>query len=185
MQIQTKQITSKVTINNAHQAHFHELEECCCIAEDHDKVKGIDKTRDNPFDLLPNFIEQSYSDSENLACPPPVFVPEGGNATAQPFADNEFILPLNAPVGAPPNIPFVEFNDAPDASDSASVGDSSILMNLILSVYAEASKFGSAILVVSVETTNLPVLLDLRRFQFILPNSPVRNSRVTNLLSLE
>ncbi len=35
------------------------------------------------------------------------------------------IVPLNAPEGAPlPNIPFVESNDAPVASDDASVADS-------------------------------------------------------------
>ncbi len=54
---------------------------------------------------------------------PPVFVPEGGNAAAQPD-DDELIVPLNAPEGAPPNIPFVESDDAPVASDDASVANS-------------------------------------------------------------
>ncbi len=68
-------------------------------------------------------IEQSDSDSETSDCPPPIFVPEGGNATAQPDADDESIVPINVQEGAPPNIPFVEF-DAPVASDDASVADS-------------------------------------------------------------
>ncbi len=66
-------------------------------------------------------IEQSDSDSETSACPPPVLVSEGGNFAAQ---DDELILPLNSPEGAPPNIPFVESNDAPVASDDASFADS-------------------------------------------------------------
>ncbi len=61
----------------------HELEECCHIAEDCEQVKWIDKTHDDSSDLLPNLIEQSDSDSETSDRPPPVFVPEGGNAAAQ------------------------------------------------------------------------------------------------------
>ncbi len=74
---------------------------------------------------LPNLIEQSNSDSEFSASPPPVFVPEGGNAAAQPDGDDESIVPFNASdEGASPNIPFVESDDAPVASDAASVAES-------------------------------------------------------------
>ncbi len=72
-------------------------------------------------------IEQSDSDSETSDRPPPVFVPEGGNATAQQDKDDESIVPLNAPArvkGAPPNIPFVELDDMPAATHSTSVADS-------------------------------------------------------------
>ncbi len=38
--------------------------------------------------------------------------------------DDESIIPLNAPERAPSNIPFVESDDPPVASDDASVADS-------------------------------------------------------------
>ncbi len=67
-------------------------------------------------------VEQSDSDSKTSDHPPPVFVPEGGNAAAQQDEDDESILPLNAlDEGAPPNIPFVESDDFSIASDAASV----------------------------------------------------------------
>ncbi len=48
-----------------------------------------------------------------------------GNGAAQSYADDVSIVPINAPdEGAPPNIPFVESNDAPVASDDASVANS-------------------------------------------------------------
>ncbi len=53
-------------------------------------------------------------------------------------------------------------------------------MNLILSIYAKASKFGNANLAVSIKPTRLPVPFDPSRFQFMLPNSPVSKSRVNN-----
>ncbi len=65
-------------------------------------------------------IEQSDSKSETSDHPPPVFVLEGENGAAQTNEDNESI---NAPEGAPPNIPFVESDDSPVASDCASVAD--------------------------------------------------------------
>ncbi len=81
------------------------IEERCFIAEDHKQVKRIDETPDDPSDS-PNLIEQSDSDSETSDHPPPVFVPEGGDAAAQQDEDDESIVPLNAPdEGAPPNIP--------------------------------------------------------------------------------
>ncbi len=103
-----------------------ELEECHCIAEDCEWVKWIDTTPDDPSDSLPNLIEQSDSDSETSACLPPVFVPERGNATAQPYADDESILPINSPEGVPPNIPLIEF-DVPVASDLLEDGKINIL----------------------------------------------------------
>ncbi len=70
-------------------------------------------------------IEQSDKDSETSDRPPLVIVPEGGNAAAQQDEDDESIVPLYAPdEGEPPNIPFVESDDAPVASDAASVADS-------------------------------------------------------------
>ena len=69
-------------------------------------------------------IEQSDSDSETSACPLPVFVREEGNDAAQQDEDDVSIVPINAPdEGAPPNIPFVESDDAPVSSDAASVAD--------------------------------------------------------------
>ncbi len=53
----------------------------------------------------------------------PVFVPERENGAAQPYTDDESIVPISAPEGAPPNIPFVESDDTPVASDDASVAD--------------------------------------------------------------
>ncbi len=68
-------------------------------------------------------IEQSYCDSETLDHLPLVFVPEGGNGAVQPNEDDVSIVPINSREGAPPNIPYIELNDAPVASDSASVAD--------------------------------------------------------------
>ncbi len=129
----------------------------------------MDTTSYKPSDSLPNFIEQSDSDSETSACPPPVFVPKRGNAAAQPYADDESIVPLNAPEGAPPNIPFVESNDSPVAPDDASVANSYFSDEPGLSIYAKASKFGNANLAVFIKPTKSPVPLDPNRFQFVLP----------------
>ncbi len=107
-----------------HRACHCELEECHYIAEDCEQFQWIDKTPDDPCDSLLNFIEQSDIDSETSVCPSPVFVPEGGNVTAQPYADDESIVPINAPEGAPSNIPFIESDYAPVTSDDASVADS-------------------------------------------------------------
>ncbi len=54
-----------------------------------------------------------------------------------------------------------------------------ILMNLILNIYAKASQFGNTNLVDYAELTKLPVLLDLN-IQFVLPDSLVRNLRANN-----
>ncbi len=106
------------------QASCHEIEECQVIAEYCEQVKWINKTPDNPSDPLPNLIGQSDNNSETSHFPPPVFVPEGGNGAAQPDVDDESIVPLNAPEGAPSNIPLVDLDDAQVASDDASVPDS-------------------------------------------------------------
>ncbi len=113
-------------------------------------------------------------------CPPPVFVPEGEDAAAQPHTDDESNVPLNAPDRASPNILFVESDDAPVASDDVLILTPPI--NLIPSIYAKASKFGNVNLAVSVEPTKLPVPLDTSRFQFVLPYSPVRNLRANNAI---
>ncbi len=57
-----------------------------------------------------------------------------------------------------------------------------ILMNLILNIYIKSSKSGNANLVFYTELTKLPVLLDLSRFQFVLLDTLVRNSRANNTL---
>ncbi len=70
-------------------------------------------------------IEQSDNDSETSDQLPPIFVAEGRKAAAQQDEDDKSIIPLNAPdEGAPPNIPFVESDDALVASDDASVANS-------------------------------------------------------------
>ncbi len=69
-------------------------------------------------------IEQFDSDCETSDCPHPVFVPEGESGPAQTHVDDYSIIPINAPEVSTPNIPFVEFDDAPVASDCASVADS-------------------------------------------------------------
>ncbi len=56
----------------------------------------------------------------------------------------------------------------------------SILMNLILNIYTKASKLGNTNLVVYIESTKSPVLLDPKRFQFVPPYSSIRNSRANN-----
>ncbi len=71
-----------------------------------------------------NLIKHSDIDSETSDHPPPVFVPEGGNGAVQAHEDDESIIPINATEGEPPNIPFVESNDDPVASNSASVVNS-------------------------------------------------------------
>ncbi len=55
-----------------------------------------------------------------------------------------------------------------------------ILMNLILNIYAKASKSENANLVISLGPTNSPVPLDLSRFQFVLYHSPTRDQRAHN-----
>ncbi len=65
-------------------------------------------------------IEQSDSDSETSDHAPP----EGGNGAAQPYEDDESIIPINSPEGAPPSIPFVTLNYASLTSDNASVANS-------------------------------------------------------------
>ncbi len=83
------------------------------------------KIPDEPSEPLPNLIEQSDSDCEKSDHILPVFVLERGNGVAQPNEDDESIIPIKIPQGAPPpNIPFVDLDDAPVASDSSSVADS-------------------------------------------------------------
>ncbi len=50
-----------------------------------------------------------------------------------------------------------------------------ILMNVILNIYAKASKSRNANLAIYIELTKLCVLLDLSRFQFTPPDSSIRN----------
>ncbi len=49
---------------------------------------------------------------------------KGQNVASQPNEDDEAIIPINYPKGAPPNIPFNDLIDAPIAFDIASVADS-------------------------------------------------------------
>ncbi len=107
------------------QINCFELEEYHCIVEDHESVQWIDKTPDDPSDSISNLIEKFNSENKTSACATPVVVLEGGNAAvpmggsaaSQPYADDDSIVAL-------PNIPYVESNDAPVASDDASVADS-------------------------------------------------------------
>ncbi len=152
---------------------------------DCNQVKWIETNPDDPSDSLPNLIDQYDSDSETSDCPPPVLVPEGGNATAQHYAGDESIVPLNAPdEGAPPKIPFVESDDALVASDDASVADSYSSNEPNSKYLHQSNKLGNANLAISIKPTKSPVPLDPSRFQFVLPNSPERNSRVNNAIGI-
>ncbi len=71
-----------------HCACLHIFEEHHCLAENHEQVNWIDKTPDIPSDLTFKFIEQFNT---------PVFVLEGGHGPAQPYNDDESIIPTNAP----------------------------------------------------------------------------------------
>ncbi len=57
-----------------------------------------------------------------------------------------------------------------------------IVMNLILNIYAKARKFGNASLVVYKELTNLPVLLDQIKYLLVLPDLTVRSSNANNTI---
>ncbi len=116
----------------------------------------------DPSDTLPNFIDQSDSDSETLDHAPPVYVPEGGNHAAQPNED-DLSVSINATEGAHLNISFVELDDTPVAFDSASFADFYNHDEPDLNIYAKAKKFGNTNLVVYTELTKFPVLLDISK----------------------
>ncbi len=129
-------------------------EECCCLADDCEWVKWIDKIPNEPSDLFLNLIEQSGSDSENSYHPPPDFVPEGEilcwstkwrwwvyytnqcsrvSTPQASFLLNQVILLLSVIV-----LELLIYT---------------ILTTLILNIYAKASKPGNTDLVVYLEPT--------------------------------
>ncbi len=89
------------------------------------------------------------------------------------------IIPINAPERAPPNIPFVELDDAPVAPDSVSVADSHNSYNPDPENLLQSKQLN---LVVYRELTQLPVLLDLSKSQFVPTDSSIRNSRTNNAI---
>ncbi len=117
-------------------------------------------------------IEHSDSEIEISVCPPPVFIPEGGNAAAQPDGDDESIVPLNAPdEGAPPNIPFVESDDAPAASDAASVADSYSSNEPDSEHLRQSKQIWERQSGHLCQTNKVTCTLDPGRFQFVPPSS--------------
>ncbi len=127
-------------------------------------------------------IEQSDNECQTSDCPPPVFVPEGEKGYAQSDPDDESIIPINASEGALPNIPHVEENDAPVASDSASVADyynpdEPDPEHLCQSKQIWEHQSGRLN-----KPTMLPLLLTLRKYLLALTDSSIRNSRENNTI---
>ncbi len=60
--------------------------------------------------------------------------------------------------------------------------NTTILMNLILIIYTEASEFENVNLVIYFKLAKAHVPLDLSKFQFMLPDSPLTNSRANNAI---
>ncbi len=90
-----------------HYACSCNIDKLCFLVKGSEQVKWIDETPDDLSDPFSVLIEQSYSNSETLDLPPPVFVPEGGFDAAQPNEDDASIITPNTPEGTPPNIPLL------------------------------------------------------------------------------
>ncbi len=103
-----------------HCACCSELEEFHHITEDGKQFKWIDKTPVEPSDPLPHLIEQS----DVIVKLQTTHLQSLFQMEEMMMQDDVSIVPINAPEGSPPNIPYVEEDDAPVASDSASVADS-------------------------------------------------------------
>ncbi len=105
--------------------HVCNLKECHSLAENREQFKLIDKAPDEPCDPLPNFIEQSHVTvkRQTVRLQSLFQREERGNHAAQANLDDVQIIPINDPEEASSIIPFVELNDAPVASNSASVAE--------------------------------------------------------------
>ncbi len=70
----------------------------------------------------PQYLIQQSHTIETSVHPLPVIVPEGENGTVQPHnEDDEAMTTVHAPKGVPQNIPFVDLDVTPVASDNASL----------------------------------------------------------------
>ncbi len=122
----------------------------------------VDKTPNELFDPPSHLFKQSDSDGESSDHPPPVIIPEGGSCAAQPNEDDESIIPINGPEGAPPNIPFFDLDMLLLSLILFQLPIPTILINLILNIHVKAIKFGNANLVVY-------------GFQFVLSDNYIKN----------
>ncbi len=152
------------------------LSQMTLISEDHEHVKWIDQTPQELPRQLPILIEQSDNESETSVHPPPVFVSgtimdwwhyfenitcfshlvnvQREHPPTYLLLKRMFLLPLIVPQLLIPTI----------------------MMNLILNIFAKANKNRNTNLAIYIEPTKFLVILNLNRFQFVPLDCLIWNS---------
>ncbi len=125
------------------------------------------------------FYDNKFIFHYPLVHTPPVFVPDQGYGATQPNGDDESIIQINATSTYLIMIWMMLLLSL----IMSHLLIPTILMNLILNIYAKTCKFWDTNQITYVEPMKSPVPLYLGRFQYTLPDSLIRNSSANNDLA--